>query len=1180
MQETPRNQWPIPPWSADWQLWQQQFLDLLNDQDSTVFANMENIKVVFSSIPNASVIDDAGTAKLVMTGDLVLISRTLNTSITVDSSTDLELQAGYMIGVVLTPGAVGPQDTVFELYSSVEIDPSIQVFGYVDDAYTINWFNGSTLEQGDPARQMFSFKSTAGGGDTYKVMTTAADTTPGYLSSKLIQGSGVTLTVQNPGANENILIDASGTGYWDRTGTVLSPLNSGDSVQISIPNSGNASALILTQNDTVNDEHVLELVQNASSGSAWDNNQSYSIYLRGTGGSDEGYVIFADDDMIIGNSVATGSVVFTTRSKTTSAGNDAAVNLESLSTYTGNTLTSLQLISDDSDGGYRKATFNAEVDAGTSSIDAGYLGISTSSGSGYASIWAKGYESPLNYVKVRAKTSTPYSENILIVSETGISIDGSYLDVNSTLFTDSNNPVGWISDGIALSASGSEWDNIKTLLGGTEGSIFGAILASSGGYWSRVGTTLSPITSGDMVQITIPDATNTSALELIQNDVTNQVDALVIEKNSIPSGPGNPWADAYSIFLTGYSDQTIWSDERLSVGKTGSGGGFVWLYLDETASGGKGYFSSRDSGATHVATVEVNSTSSTSYVEISADDIRLSDGNRSGSTWSSDGIVLSSNSTEWDNIEILIGSEGSLFGAILAAYSGIGTHGSTHITGQSDEIDGDKLDIDWDPSNYTPATTPTEVDSVDNLTAHLYGIDQALSSSGGVTLDGAYDYGGAGVGNTINATDGAVIITVADTSGNSALQLVQNDDTNNQSVLEITQNASTTNWYDNAYSISLTGTSTQGQVIFSDQNIIIGNYKTTSSTERSVKIISHSHGLDSDADVYIQAYSYGNTGRDSHSFIILEAEQYAIGTGVDAGCNVTLSATLTAPSPLTTSLTVAPSVIYSTSADTVTFGEFEWDDTVDTLTITNNNNETNWYDTDGASIFLNGTATQGNVIGSSGKLIVGVNRSDADADLQLFCRNTGNYDATITIKSEKTSAASDAAKVEIISYTLGGEGGSKSVVDVIAQTLGASDQQHEVNLFCRVNMTETDTGFTIKEDNVSLFGVVDFDEEDTISVVANAFEYDPYNGKQQVATISANSTWSLVEPSGRSTHGILIVENSDSSSHTLTFTGSPTVTFYGGESDGFSIPATSSVAITIIYRGDSTEWLIAPVFES
>lgn len=56
------------------------------------------------------------------------------------------------------------------------------------------------------------------------------------------------------------------------------------------------------------------------------------------------------------------------------------------------------------------------------------------------------------------------------------------------------------------------------------------------------------------------------------------------------------------------------------------------------------------------------------------------------------------------------------------------THASRHLTGGADEIDGDKLDIDFNPSNYTPSTTPAEADNADNLTAHLYGIDQVLAN--------------------------------------------------------------------------------------------------------------------------------------------------------------------------------------------------------------------------------------------------------------------------------------------------------------------------------------------------------------------------------------------------------------------------------------------------------------------
>jgi len=71
--------------------------------------------------------------------------------------------------------------------------------------------------------------------------------------------------------------------------------------------------------------------------------------------------------------------------------------------------------------------------------------------------------------------------------------------------------------------------------------------------------------------------------------------------------------------------------------------------------------------------------------------------------------------------------------------AGGGAHASNHITGGSDEIDGDKLDIDWTPSNYTPSTTPTEADNINNLTAHLYGLDQAIANSS--EWDTAYSWG-------------------------------------------------------------------------------------------------------------------------------------------------------------------------------------------------------------------------------------------------------------------------------------------------------------------------------------------------------------------------------------------------------------------------------------------------------
>ena len=54
-------------------------------------------------------------------------------------------------------------------------------------------------------------------------------------------------------------------------------------------------------------------------------------------------------------------------------------------------------------------------------------------------------------------------------------------------------------------------------------------------------------------------------------------------------------------------------------------------------------------------------------------------------------------------------------------------HNTRHVRGGADEIDGDTLDIDYTPTNYTPVTTPSEVTNVDELTAHLAGIDSALA---------------------------------------------------------------------------------------------------------------------------------------------------------------------------------------------------------------------------------------------------------------------------------------------------------------------------------------------------------------------------------------------------------------------------------------------------------------------
>jgi len=93
----------------------------------------------------------------------------------------------------------------------------------------------------------------------------------------------------------------------------------------------------------------------------------------------------------------------------------------------------------------------------------------------------------------------------------------------------------------------------------------------------------------------------------------------------------------------------------------------------------------------------------------------------------------------------------------LAGESGLLAHAAQHILGGTDEIDADQLDISWNPSNYTPSTSPSEVDNVDHLTAHLYGIDQAIGA-------------GASLAGSVGANAGAVgILTTATTIASASV---------------------------------------------------------------------------------------------------------------------------------------------------------------------------------------------------------------------------------------------------------------------------------------------------------------------------------------------------------------------------------------------------------------------------
>lgn len=95
-------------------------------------------------------------------------------------------------------------------------------------------------------------------------------------------------------------------------------------------------------------------------------------------------------------------------------------------------------------------------------------------------------------------------------------------------------------------------------------------------------------------------------------------------------------------------------------------------------------------------------------------------------------------------------------------------HAPTHISGGSDEIDGDRLDIDFTPTRYVPDTTPPEVTLADELTAHLAGLDNAVAIPSQLNknmipsptgVDGDVAIGSPGIGAT-PSLDGYVAVMV------------------------------------------------------------------------------------------------------------------------------------------------------------------------------------------------------------------------------------------------------------------------------------------------------------------------------------------------------------------------------------------------------------------------------------
>ena len=114
------------------------------------------------------------------------------------------------------------------------------------------------------------------------VAVTSADTTPGYLQSKIQAGANISLSVINPGGNEKLQITSSGGGGGGLTGVqnvgggdgeIFRDITGGDTINLRTLESSDGSVSITTNTDTI------DLTVNTGGGGT----ASSLVYLPNTG---------------------------------------------------------------------------------------------------------------------------------------------------------------------------------------------------------------------------------------------------------------------------------------------------------------------------------------------------------------------------------------------------------------------------------------------------------------------------------------------------------------------------------------------------------------------------------------------------------------------------------------------------------------------------------------------------------------------------------------------------------------------------------------------------------------------------------------------------------------------------------------------------------------------------------
>jgi len=197
----------------------------------------------------------------------------------------------------------------------------------------------------------------------------------------------------------------------------------------------------------------------------------------------------------------------------------------------------------------------------------------------------------------------------------------------------------------------------------------------------------------------------------------------------------NNWIDFdYNYTVDEYVNIYSKYDDAIWTGK-GTSGSMVWSIIPNgvlvTAGGG-------DESLVNIPTNEIKELTAGYNISLSDNGTHITINATDTNTEYTGGNGINIDGSNEITIDIVSGSSGLHFigGQLLIKNNpvwgiGLNSNGiylnqSALVSGANAELDGDKLDIDWNPTNYTPVLAAAYTTSLDELTSHLKGIDNSL----------------------------------------------------------------------------------------------------------------------------------------------------------------------------------------------------------------------------------------------------------------------------------------------------------------------------------------------------------------------------------------------------------------------------------------------------------------------